>query len=76
MRQIFLIFPFTDLFTSIYWLISAIKFYELEQIKENMTICSLNSVFYIFLITFQFILITLNVILLIKHFYEIIFIIK
>ena len=59
MRQIFLIFPFTDLFTSIYWLISAIKFYELEQIKENMTICSLNSVFYIFLITFQFILINI-----------------
>ena len=59
MRQIFLIFPFTDLFTSIYWLISSIKFYELEKIKENITFCSLNSVFYIFLITFQFILINI-----------------
>ena len=59
MRQIFLIFPFTDLFTSIYWLISAIEFYELEKIKENITLCSLNSVFYIFLITFQFVLINI-----------------
>ena len=59
MKRIFLIFPFTDIFTSIYWLISVIKFSELEKIKQNITLCSLNSLFYIFLITFQFILINI-----------------
>ena len=59
MRQIFLIFPITDLFSSIYWLISSFKFYELNQIKENITLCSLISIYYLFLIIFQFILINI-----------------
>ena len=58
-HRIFLIFPFTDLFTSTYWLLSSIKLYDLESIKENITLCSLISVFYLFLITFQFILINI-----------------
>ena len=67
MHKIFLIFPFTDLLTSIYWLISSINYNKLEKIKQNMQFCALNSVFYIFLITFQFILI--NILLL--HFRKI-----
>jgi len=59
MRRIFLIFPFTDIFTSIYWLVSVIQFSDLERIKQNITLCSVNSLFYIFLITFQFILINI-----------------
>ena len=59
MKQIFLIFPFMDLFSSIYWLISSIKFYDLEQIKENIEFCSVNSLLYLFLMTFQFILINI-----------------
>ena len=59
MHRIFLIFPFTDLLNSIYWLVSAIGYNELEKIKKNMRLCALNSVFYIFLITFQFILINI-----------------
>ena len=58
-HRIFLIFPFTDLFTSTYWLLSSIKLYDLESIKENIILCSLISVFYLFLITFQFILINI-----------------
>ena len=59
MKRIFLIFPFTDIFTSIYWLVSVIEFSDLEKIKQNIILCSVNSLFYIFLITFQFILINI-----------------
>ena len=58
-HKIFLIFPFTDLFTSIYWLLSSIKLYNLSLIKENITLCFMISVFYLFLMTFQFILINI-----------------
>ena len=58
-HKIFLIFPFTDLFTNIYWLLSSIKLYDLASIKENITLCFMISVFYLFLMTFQFILINI-----------------
>ena len=58
-HKIFLIFPFTDLVTSIYWLLSTIKLYDLQSIKENITLCFFNSVFYLFLMIFQFILINI-----------------
>ena len=57
MRKIFLIFPLTDFLTSIYWLISFLYLYQLEDIEKNQRLCSLISVFYIELITFQFTLI-------------------
>ena len=56
-RKIFLIFPLTDFLTSIYWLISFLYLYNLEEIEKNQRVCSLISVFYIELITFQFTLI-------------------
>ena len=59
MRRLFLIFPFTDLLTSIYWIFSVFYFDTLEKIKNNITLCSLNSVYYLFLLTFQFILINI-----------------
>ena len=58
-HKIFLIFPFTDLFTSLYWLLSSIKLKDLASIKENITLCFVNAVFYLFLMTFQFILINI-----------------
>ena len=57
MRKIFLIFPFTDLLTSIYWLWSWIKFDIMQKIKEQINSCSLAAVFYIDVTTFQFTLI-------------------
>jgi len=57
MRKIFLIFPLTDFLTAIYWLISFLYLYELDNIKKNNRLCSLISVFYGELITFQFSLI-------------------
>lgn len=57
MRKIFLIFPLTDFLTSIYWLISFLYLYELDNIEKNNRLCSLISVFYGELITFQFTLI-------------------
>ena len=59
MRRIFLIFPVTDILTSIYWLISSIYFYNLKQIaeKENRRLCSLISCFFIHVNTFQLTLI-------------------
>ena len=57
MRRIFLIFPFTDLITSIYWLISWLIFYNLEEIQKKKSFCSLISVAYIEVNTFQFTLI-------------------
>ena len=54
MRKIFLIFPLTDFLTSIYWLISFLYLYELDNIEKNNRLCSLISVFYGELITFQF----------------------
>ena len=59
MRRIFLIFPFTDLITSIYWLISWIKFYDLKHIENSNSFCSLISVAYIDVNTFQFTLINI-----------------
>ena len=57
MRKIFLIFPLTDFLTAIYWLISFLYLYELDNIAKNNRLCSLISVFYGELITFQFSLI-------------------
>ena len=54
MKMVFLIFPIIDSITSVYWLISSIFFYDLNQIQNNQIGCALNSVFYIELITFQF----------------------
>ena len=57
MRKIFLIFPFTDFLTSIYWLLSWIKFYELRKIEEDIKFCAISGLFYIDVTTFQFTLI-------------------
>ena len=67
MKMVFLIFPIIDSITSVYWLISSIFFYDLNQIQNNQIGCALNSVFYIELITFQFTFINC----LIYHFREI-----
>ena len=53
MKRIFLIFPLTDLLTSFYWLASSINYYSLEEIKQNKNLCSINSVFYIDVLSFQ-----------------------
>ena len=53
MKRFFLIFPFTDFLTSIYWLLSSVKFYKLKQIKENPEMCSIISVIYIGVISLQ-----------------------
>ena len=53
MKRIFLIFPFTDLLTSFYWLASSINYYNLKEIQNNMKLCSINSVFYIDVLSFQ-----------------------
>ena len=57
MRRIFLIFPLTDLLTSIYWLISSVRFYNNQRIQNENKFCSIISLFYIHVTTFQFILI-------------------
>ena len=57
MRKIFLIFPFTDFLTSIYWLLSWIKFYKLGKIEEDIKFCAISGLFYIDVTTFQFTLI-------------------
>ena len=57
MRKIFLIFPFTDFLTSIYWLLSWIKYYELRKIEEDIKFCAFSGLFYIDVTTFQFTLI-------------------
>ena len=54
MRKIFLIFPLTDFLTAIYWLISFLYLYGLQDIANKNRLCSLAAVFYIELITFQF----------------------
>ena len=54
MRKLFLIFPFTDILSSIYWLISFIYFNNLKKIEEHYKFCSIISVFYIDITTFQF----------------------
>ena len=53
MRRIFLIFPFTDLLTSIYWLTSSIRFYKLSQIEKDINICAMISCFYMHVNNFQ-----------------------
>ena len=53
MRKIFLIFPFTDLLTAIYWLISALIFYDLEHIQNNILGCSLASCLFMHVSIFQ-----------------------
>ena len=57
MRRIFLIFPLTDLLTSIYWLISSVRFYNNKKIENENKFCSIISLFYIDVNCFQFILI-------------------
>lgn len=57
LRKIFLIFPVTDLLTSIYWLLSSVRFYKLEFIQNDYKVCTFNSLFYIIVTTFQFSLI-------------------
>jgi len=53
MKRIFLIFPLTDLLTSFYWLASSINYYSLEEITKHNDLCSINSVFYIDVLSFQ-----------------------
>ena len=59
MRKIFLIFPFTDFLTSIYWFISWLYFYDLQHILDNNKYAAINSVFYMHVGTFQFALINI-----------------
>ena len=53
MRRIFLIFPLTDLLTAIYWLISALNFYNLEQIQNKPKGCSFLSCYFMHVNVFQ-----------------------
>ena len=53
MRRIFLVFPLTDLLTSIYWLISSFNFYKLKLIQERDKGCSLLSCFFMHVTVFQ-----------------------
>ena len=62
LRKIFLIFPVTDLLTSIYWLISFLRFWNSGCIRSEPNYCTLNSLFYICITTFQFSLINFLII--------------
>ena len=57
LRKIFLIFPVTDLITSVYWLISSLRLYDLSHIRDEYKLCAINSLIYIDVTTFQFTLI-------------------
>ena len=59
MRKIFLIFPFIDLLTSIYWLVSWIFFYDLQHIMDKSKYSAILSVIYMNIGTFQFSLINI-----------------
>ena len=57
MRRIFLIFPFTDFLTSIYWFFSWLRFHELRHMQDKPKPCSIVALFYFNISTFQFTLI-------------------
>ena len=57
MRRLFGILPIIDCLISIYWVISSFVFEKLSKIQANYRFCSLISLFYIFIFTFQFVLI-------------------
>ena len=57
MRRIFLIFPFTDFLTSIYWFVSWLRFHELQHIQDKAKPCSIAALCYFNISTFQFTLI-------------------
>ena len=53
MRRIFLIFPFTDLLTAIYWLISSLFFYDLDHIQISQRGCAIVSCLFMHVNIFQ-----------------------
>ena len=57
MRKLFGFLPITDCLISIYWILSSFFFKRLSDIKKNYIYCSILSLFYIFIFTFQFVLI-------------------
>ena len=57
MKQLFTILPILDCITSIYWIISSIKFKNAQTIKENQLFCGILSIAYFFIFTFEFIFI-------------------
>ena len=59
MRKIFLIFPFTDFLTSIYWLYIWIKYYKLGKMEKDIKGCAISGLIYLEVTTFQFALINI-----------------
>ena len=54
MKKIFTIFPILDFLSSLYWFLSSIVFIKSQYIYDNYQLCSLFSLFYIFLFIFTF----------------------
>ena len=57
MKKLFVVLPILDSITCLYWILSSTIFWKAEKIKNNIGLCSLLSILYISVFTFEFIFI-------------------
>ena len=56
MKKLFAVLQVLDCIQSVYWILSSISFQTANDIKNNITFCSILSLTYIFVINFEFLL--------------------
>ena len=56
MKKLFAVLQVLDCIQSIYWILSSLFFQTANDIKNNITLCSILSLIYIFVINFEFLL--------------------
>ena len=56
MKKLFAVLQVLDCIQSIYWILSSLLFQTANDIKNNITLCSILSLIYIFVINFEFLL--------------------